>query len=130
MSLKEKTIIITPFSELSNDERGVTSEFNIPRKQDSYIYLTRKKGSFSGNTYHTGKESATNPKIFLLISGEIKFSYRKIGSNHKDEQIITSPSSIAVYPLITHAVEALTDIIILECNSISDIQNDRTREIV
>jgi hypothetical protein len=119
-----KEIKITKLNKLNKDERGNTFDFSI-RETDNFILCTRKKSSISGNTYHEGKSSKTNPKIFILISGSIDFSFRHIDSPKPQTVVIDYPSIIEVKPKITHSIKALTDIIMLECNSIADIQNDR-----
>lgn len=122
-------IEITPLNLLNSDERGETYDYNI-RENGDYILITRKAGSISGNTYHKGASPATNPKTFVLISGEIELGYRHIEEKTHQTIQITQPSIIKIKPLVTHSIKALTDMIILECNSIADIQNDRFREQV
>src|SRR3990167_2034155 len=121
---------IKKFKCIAEDERGLTNEFSLPRLQKDFIYITRKKNSMSGNNYHTGKNLATNPKIFILLSGEIDFSYRPVATNHKHTITISAPSLIEIKPNTIHAVKALTDIIIIECNSIADIEQDNFKEAV
>ena len=121
---------IRTFTAIGEDARGLTAEFSLPRKQDEFIFITRKAGSLSGNTFHQGKNPATNPKLFILLSGSLNISYRKIGTDTKHTTCVESPSLIQILPNVTHNIEALTDIIILECNSIKDIQNDRVKEEV
>lgn len=123
-------IKILSFKDIGEDNRGVTKEFLLSRKQQDFIYITRKQGTISGNSYHQGKNSATNPKSMLLISGEIEFSYRPVTSSIKECITLTGPLLIEIKPNVVHAVKALTDIILIECNSIKDIQNDVTKEIV
>ena len=88
-------------------------------------YLSRKAGSISGNTYHEGKNPGTNPKIFILISGTIKFSTRHKNFSDIEKYILSTPCVMSIPPFIIHKIEAITDIIMLECNSIADIQQDR-----
>jgi len=127
----DQTLVsINPFNILGNDERGLTASFAIPREQSDFIYLTRKSGSLSGNSYHEGKNKGTSPKIFILLSGRITFSYRKIGDNESHSEEVVAPATIEVSPYVTHKVEALEDFVILECNSIENIQEDRVREEV
>ena len=121
---------IKEFKILGEDERGLTSEFSLMRKQADFVYITRKKGSISGNTYHKGIVITTNPKIFILLSGKILFSYRNIDQSEKISRFISAPALIEVLPNVTHKIEAIEDIMILECNSIQDIQNDKIRENV
>lgn len=123
-------ITITPFDPIGADERGTTSSFTLPRKQDQFVFLTRKAGSISGNTYHEGKNEATNPKIFLLLAGTINFTYRKVTEQQVHQETVQAPAKIEVSPYVTHQVEVIDEAVFLECNSITDIQTDRTRENV
>ena len=128
-SLVKEPIEIIPMNKVGLDERGGTFDFTI-RESKNFIYLTRKKGSLSGNTYHEGKSDTTAPKIFLLLTGEIELKYRNINNKAHNTIKITEPSIIKVNAFTTHSMEALSDFSILECNSILDIQNDRIKEDV
>lgn len=124
-------ITLTPFATIGADERGITQDFTLPRKQDQFIYITRKAGTVSGNTYHTGKSPATQPKVFLLLSGEIRFSWRNVTTNHSAESVeIREAIMITIQPYVTHQIEVIKDAIMIECNAIADIQDDRIREAV
>ncbi|WP_440682313.1 polysaccharide biosynthesis C-terminal domain-containing protein [Cysteiniphilum halobium] len=125
-----KLVNIRVFETLGSDDRGVTCKFSLPRKQQDFIFLTRKSGSVSGNTYHEGKNEGTAPKTFVLISGKIVFSYRQVKTHKVISEEVVAPAIIEVEPMVTHTVKAITDICILECNSINDIQNDRIHESV
>ena len=121
---------IRKFNVIGEDARGITAEFFLSRRQRDFVCINRKKGSISGNTYHEGKSPATRPKMFILLSGSIALSYREIGTNKKFSEEINTPAIIEILPRVTHKVEALTDFILLECNSIKDIQDDRIKEEV
>ena len=118
---------IVKFNQIGKDERGETLDFSLPRKQSDFIFVTRKAGSISGNTYHEGKSPATNPKIFLLLQGEIKLSYRHKDHAQLKQDKVSAPCALQIQPFVAIKVEALTDIAMLECNSIADIQDDRVR---
>lgn len=128
--MSEEFVRIKKFNVVGEDDRGLTAEFSLPRKQDHFVMITRKASSVSGNTYHEGKQPATNPKLFILLMGKIRFSYRKVGNTTQYCEIIEAPATIEVSPYVTHKVEAISDLIILEGNSIKDIQSDRIREEV
>lgn len=129
--MKESPLInIKPFDVLGNDLKGVTATFSLSRKQADFIFLQRKAGSISGNTYHEGKNEGTNPKTFILAVGEIELNYRDVKQTKKNTVTVMAPSLIEIMPNVTHSVIALTDIVIFECNSISDIQQDRIKEEV
>lgn len=118
-------VTISAFSEISLDERGLTAEFLLPRKQDAFLYLTRKAGTLSGNAFHEGTSSATNPKVFLLLTGKIIFSYREINTSESVSIEVFAPAKIEVSPYVTHKVVVLEDCVMLEGNSLADIKNDR-----
>ena len=126
---KQDFITVTPIHLIGEDERGATHDFTI-RETTDFVLIHRKTGTMSGNTYHEGKSKGTNPKTFVLLSGKILFRYRHIEENHHHECTIDYPAIIEVKPLVIHSVEAMTDIAMLECNSILDIQADRTRKKV
>lgn len=117
-------ITVKRLSLIGKDDRGETYGFSLSRHQKDYIYLTRKKGSISGNSYHTGKSPATDPKTFILLNGKIELRFRDIKVTDSDTIEIEAPAIIEIKPHTIHAVYAMTDIIMLECNSIEDIQDD------
>lgn len=123
-------ISIINFNVLGSDDRGYTSEFQLPRAQSDFLFLMRNANSLSGNTYHEGKNPGTNPKIFLMLSGKIKISYRKVGFETVYEALVDQPSMIIVKPQVTHKVQVIENAFLIECNSITDIQSDRIKELV
>lgn len=125
----KNNIVVSPLNLLGKNDRGETFSYSI-RDTENFIYIHRKKGTLSGNTYHTGKSKFTNPKLFVLLSGKIIFRYRHIEDSKHEEVEINVPSLIEVFPQVTHSVEAVDDIFMLECNSIADIEDDRHREDV
>lgn len=127
--MSQESVLVTPLNIVGQDERGDTLSFSI-RKTENFVYIFRKKGTMSGNTYHTGKSEFTNPKVFVILSGQIVFRYRHIDSKEPQVIEVNEPSVIQVFPNVTHSVEAVSDIYMLECNSIADIQDDRFREEV
>ena len=128
--MTKELLSVEEFKIIGSDDRGITAEFKLPRKQEDFIYITRKAGSVSGNTYHAGKSEATNPKMFILFSGKIKISWRKVDEKKSYQQEVQAPALIKIAPYVTHKVETLEDMIIVECNSIEDIQGDRFKEDV
>ena len=120
---------IEEFTTIGQDERGITQSFKT-KDYGEFIYMTRIAGAVSGNTYHTGKNKGTNPKVFVLLSGEIELSYRTAGETHVVKNTILSPKVITIKPNVVHKIQAITDVTILENNCIEDIAGDRVRENV
>ncbi len=125
--LDEKTVDIQPLDLIGEDSRGASFSFALPRGQSEFLMIERKKGSLSGNTYHEGKVSGTSPKIFILLKGQLQFNYRYNSDAQSYTSIVDSPAMITVLPGTVHNVVAMTDIKILECNSLDDIRKDVVR---
>lgn len=120
---------IKALPKIKEDDRGATYALNT-KTSGKFIYLTRRAGSLSGNSYHTGKQAATHPKVIILLEGKIEFCYRKIGMNEVNREIITGPAQIEIQPYVTHNVMAITDIIFLEAASYEELSEDRVFEAV
>ncbi len=119
-------VTIAPLHLIGAGEKGNTYDFSLSSRED-FIFITRKAGSQNGNTYHKGISDKVNPKCFVLLQGKIEFSYRHIEMDIAQKVLISEPSLIKVSALVTHAILAVTDIMMLECNGIKDIENDRYR---
>lgn len=128
-SLQQERVSFLTISEIGTDDRGETFGFHLCRSQQDFILLKRKAGSISGNSYHTGKNSATNPKVFVLLDGSIEFVYRYIHDEEKIVEFVSRPSIIEVQPYVVHSVHVVEDCIMLEANSLDDIIKDRIREV-
>ena len=122
-------VIIKQIHKLGEDERGITYDFQT-KKTGDFLFLMRRAGSISGNSYHEGKNAGTNPKILIILSGSVEFRYRRVGSDSMKSISVSEPSIIEVQPYVIHAVYAVTDFTMLEANSIEDIRQDRIREDV
>ncbi|MGQ3891889.1 polysaccharide biosynthesis C-terminal domain-containing protein [Legionella sp. CNM-4043-24] len=126
----DKPVRIREFSKLGEDERGSTFELDLQSRRDRFIFITRRQGSISGNTWHQGQFASTSPKLFLLLSGSMRFSWRRIDEDQIVTHQLSAPCIVEVDARVTHQVEALSDISLLECNSLADIQQDRVPEPV
>ena len=123
--MPDNFIKTTPLHFVGSSNRGDAYDYTMMR--NDCVLIRRHKGTMSGNTYHKGISQGTNPKTFVILSGQIEFLYRHIESDAHQSQLINKPSIIEVQPYVTHAVKALTDIVMLECNSIAEIEKDRYR---
>ena len=115
---------IKPLHFVGTNERGATYDFTL-RQSDDFILMKRHAGTLSGNAYHTGISNKINPKTFILLEGSIELMYRSIDESVHHVEKIDVPSIIEVYPNVTHAMKALTDIIVLEAHGFKDTENDR-----
>ncbi|GLT19715.1 hypothetical protein GCM10007938_34980 [Vibrio zhanjiangensis] len=122
-------ITIKPFNVIGSDERGETRTFEV-KDYGKFIYITRKKGAICGNTYHKGLNEGTRLKTFVLLQGEVTVNYRHIDAQVPQSTRVVAPSIIEVEPFVIHNMYIESDVIILENNSIQDIQEDVIREAV
>ncbi len=119
-----KRVLITPIDVLGSDERGQTLTFETPR-HCKYLLVKRRAGTISGNHYHEGSLPATNPKTYFLCDGTMELIYRSLSDGIIERRLIDCPSRVDIYPYTVHAVRAATDITLMECLSIDELQRDR-----
>lgn len=117
---------IIPYSTLGADDRGVTTEFPIERLGNA-MFVFRKAGTISGNHYHKGIEPNKNPEILWILHGEINFAYRQLHEENWQELIVKAPSKIEINAGVWHTITAITDISMLELNSLEQHINDTFR---
>lgn len=122
-------ITIREFNDIGYDDRGETKSFAV-KDYGQFIYLTRKKGSLCGNSYHRGTNEGTRLKTFILLQGEVVVHYRRVDSSTIESIRVVAPSIIEVEPFVVHNMYMESDVMILENSSISDIKEDVIRENV
>lgn len=105
--------------ELSSNENGSTHEF-AAIQSEGYLLASRKAGTLSGNHYHKGECLAKNPESLVLVQGKVKLSVKALATGYHEERVIDAPMIIRIKPKVIHTLEALTDIIFLEFNSIAE----------
>ena len=108
---------------LSSNENGSTYAL-AAIKSEGYLLATRKAVSISGNHWHAGKSAAKNPESLLLISGFVKLSFEHIETGETAELSVDAPLLIKIYPQVLHKLEAQTDIIFFEFNSLEEHKTD------
>tara|TARA_R110002050_G_scaffold110427_4_gene222645 strand:+ start:3441 stop:3809 length:369 start_codon:yes stop_codon:yes gene_type:complete len=114
---------LVELKELSSNENGSTHEF-AAIQSEGYLLATRKAGTLSGNHYHKGQSLAKNPESLLLVQGKVKLSVKSLDTDEHEEQVIEAPILIRIKPKVIHTLEALTDIIFLEFNSLEEHKTD------
>jgi len=112
---------------LKVDERGSIFEFEN-RETSKILLIKRKSGTVSGEHYHTGKNIKKDPEIIVLLDGQAKVTLINIKTKEKTEAVYQEPVMIKISPYIYHEVQALTDIVLLDMNSIKD-DNDTIKDV-
>jgi dTDP-4-dehydrorhamnose 3,5-epimerase-like enzyme len=108
---------------LSTNNNGSTYEL-AAIKSEGYLLATRSAGTTSGNHWHNGQPVAKNPESLLLIKGSVKLSLKHIKTEEQVQLKIVAPKMIKIMPQVLHKLEAITDIIFLEFNSLEEHKAD------
>jgi dTDP-4-dehydrorhamnose 3,5-epimerase-like enzyme len=114
---------LVELKELSNNENGSTHEF-AAIQSEGYLLATRKAGTLSGNHYHKGQSLAKNPESLLLVQGKVKLNVKSLDTGDNELRVIDAPIIIRIKPSVIHTLEALTDIIFIEFNSLEEHKSD------
>lgn len=104
---------------VKSDEKGDMFEFEN-RNAPSMILIKRKKGTMSGAHYHTDENEWKNPETVILIEGKIELHLKNVKTGEEFKQVYDKPTKFKIDPFIYHAIKALTDIILIDMNSVKD----------
>lgn len=116
---------ITPLDLLSENDVAKTWAYESLSPSKGRILAYRAKGSISGNHWHKGNSVAKDPEELLLISGETQLSLKHFESKDFQEVLtLKGPCLIHINKDVFHQMEALSDIMFLESNSIEEHQSD------
>lgn len=120
------SVNISTISIKAEDERGALHYFTTDRSGE-YLLVYRNKGSISGQHYHKGLHRGKNPEDMLLLSGSIQLEWKDLLNNVSGTEQVNAPSRITITPNVWHQVEAITDIIFIELNSLQEGSEDTYR---
>ncbi|MFK7780584.1 MAG: hypothetical protein QM490_05630 [Candidatus Gracilibacteria bacterium] len=121
-----KGVEIIDLNLVKESNKGPIYEFQN-RNSDRMLLIKRKKGTVSGNHYHTGKIKFKNPEIFIIFDGECEIHFINIKSGEEYKDVYKKPVMFKVNPYIVHKITALTDIIIVDMNSFEDDNKDTVK---
>lgn len=108
------------------DERGALHYFSTDRTGE-FLLVYRKAGTVSGQHYHKGLHVGKNPEDMLLLQGKANLHWKDL--NSKEEKIIEliAPTRVKISAHVWHELIAITDLIFIELNSLSDGSEDTYR---
>ncbi len=108
------------------DERGALHYFSTDRTGE-FLLVYRKAGTVSGQHYHKGLYVGKNPEDMLLLQGKANLHWKDL--NSKEEKIIEliAPTRVKISAHVWHELIAITDLIFIELNSLSDGSEDTYR---
>lgn len=111
------------------DKWGEVSEFqNLKTK--NLVLVDRIKGSISGEHYHKGKIKMKNPEVVVLCKGKAELYVKNIKTSEKCRKIIIAPSIIKIAPFLYHSARALSNIVLLEFNSLKEHKKDTIKRTI
>lgn len=104
---------------VKNDKRGSIFQFQN-RDSSQLILVKRKKGTVSAAHYHTGKNKMKNPETVVFLDGKFEIILKNVKTLEKFKKTYNTPIMFKINPFIYHEIKAITDIILLDMNSIDD----------
>jgi hypothetical protein len=116
-------IKVEPLITQMQNERGTNYSYMHDRN-GTQLLIFRNAGSISGRHYHKGFSSTKNPEILMLLSGKCTLNCFHIETHEKISIDIDFPAKIYISALVWHEVIALTDICMIEMNSIEEHISD------
>ncbi len=115
---------------VKENEKGTVFEFDN-RDSKKFLLIKRKKGTVSGEHYHTGKNPFKNPETLIILEGEVEVYFKNIYTQEAFRKVYTNPVMFKLAPFIYHEIIACTDIVMLDMNGItSDVDDTIKGKIV
>jgi dTDP-4-dehydrorhamnose 3,5-epimerase-like enzyme len=109
------------------DERGALHYFSTNRTGE-FLLLYRNAGTISGQHYHKGISAGKNPEDMLLVQGKANLHWKDLVTNEEKTTIeLIAPIRVQIPANIWHELTAITDIVYIELNSLSDGIEDTYR---
>jgi len=114
---------IIELEKVKDDERGTIHQFSN-REVSDLLLVKRNKGSVSAAHYHVGKSKEKDPETVVLLEGKAKIIFKNVKTGEHEEGSWEKPVKFLIDPFIYHEIHALTDVILLDMNSIGDDLED------
>lgn len=115
---------IQAFNLIGENEKGSTFSVNAVEKARGGLAIYRKKDVVFGGHYHRGTSPGKKPETMLLLSGKMNMRCENIHTEEKGEWQVEAPCTIKIGPEIWHEVKALSQVIIVELNSLEEHSTD------
>ena len=117
---------VLPIDVKAVDERGALHYFTTDRTGE-YLLVYRNAGTVSGQHYHKGISAGKNPEDMLLVQGKAKLHWKDLVTKEEKTIELTAPIRVKIPANIWHELTAVTDIVFIELNSLSDGSEDTHR---
>jgi dTDP-4-dehydrorhamnose 3,5-epimerase-like enzyme len=108
------------------DERGALHYFATNRKGE-FLLVYRNAGTISGQHYHKGISKGKNPEDMLLVQGKANLHWKDLETKEEKTIQLIAPIRVQIPANIWHELTAITDIVFIELNSLSEGSEDTFR---
>jgi hypothetical protein len=120
------SVQIRPIDIKAVDERGALHYFSTDRTGE-FLLVYRNAGTISGQHYHKGISLGKNPEDMLLVQGKASLHWKDLMTNEENTVELMAPIRVLIQANTWHELTAITDIVFIELNSLSDGSEDTHR---
>ncbi len=120
------SVQVQPINIKAVDERGALHFFSTDRTGE-FLLVYRNAGTISGQHYHKGISKGKNPEDMLLVQGKAYLHWRDLITNEEKTIELIAPTRVQIAANIWHELIAITDVVYIELNSLSDGSEDTHR---
>ena len=120
------SVQIHPIDVKAVDERGALHYFATDRTGE-FLLVYRNAGTVSGQHYHKGISVGKNPEDMLLVQGKAALHWKDLETKEETTIQLIAPIRVKIPANIWHELTAITDIVFIELNSLSEGSEDTFR---
>jgi hypothetical protein len=120
------SVQVLPIDVKAVDERGALHYFATDRTGE-FLLIYRNAGTVSGQHYHKGISAGKNPEDMLLMQGKANLHWKDLVTKEEKTIELIAPIRVQILANIWHELIAVTDIVYIELNSLSDGIEDTHR---
>jgi hypothetical protein len=120
------SVQVLPIDVKAVDERGALHYFATDRTGE-FLLIYRNAGTVSGQHYHKGISAGKNPEDMLLMQGKAYLHWKDLVTKEEKTIELIAPIRVQILANIWHELIAVTDIVYIELNSLSDGSEDTHR---
>lgn len=110
---------VKELSTISKNEAGATFRIDLNDQAEGLVGF-RKAGTVFGGHYHEGKSESKKPEKLAILDGILKVELKNVKSDQTETQLLRAPLFVTIAPFIWHKLEAITDVIFVEMNSLEE----------
>lgn len=120
------SVQVHPIEVKAVDERGALHYFATDRTGE-FLLVYRNAGTVSGQHYHKGNSAGKNPEDMLLVQGKADLHWKDLETMEEKTIQLIAPTRVKIPANVWHELTAITDIVFIELNSLSEGSEDTFR---